>query len=150
MVTGLNHLDRFAWIGAFSAGGLNTNFVAQFPSLDSGVNQKLGLLWISCGRDDRLIDSNQQLCRWLDSKGVRYKWLETEGEHSVRVWRRNLASFASLLFLDKKTPRLQINQRRRVLGSPSTEAATCWSQIAGMTLRARFRRAESLPPLLLD
>lgn len=98
LVVGLNHLDRFAWIGAFSSGGLSTNFVAQFPALDAKANEKLRLLWVSCGRDDRLITSNQQLCAWLKEKGVHYEWVETPGIHSFRVWRRNLAEFAPRLF----------------------------------------------------
>jgi enterochelin esterase-like enzyme len=102
LVVGLNHPDRFAWIGAFSSGGLNTNFVAQFPALDAKAGDKLSLLWIGCGREDRLIGSNQQLCGWLDTKGVRYTWVETAGTHSFRVWRRYLAEFAPLLFQDKK------------------------------------------------
>ena len=31
LLTGLNHLDRFAWIGCFSAGGLGPNFAQEFP-----------------------------------------------------------------------------------------------------------------------
>ena len=102
LVVGLNHLDRFAWIGAFSSGGLNTNFVAQFPALDAKANDKLRLLWIGCGKEDRLIENNQQLCDWLQNKGVHYAWVETPGSHSFRVWRRYLAEFAPLLFQDKK------------------------------------------------
>ena len=41
---GLNNLDRFAWIGAFSSGGLNTNYVAEFPALDERANRQLRLL----------------------------------------------------------------------------------------------------------
>jgi enterochelin esterase-like enzyme len=102
LVVGLNHPDRFAWIGAFSSGGLNTNFVAQFPALDAKANERLRLLWIGCGREDRLIESNRQLCAWLDAKGVRYTWVETAGTHSFRVWRRYLAEFVPLLFQGKK------------------------------------------------
>ena len=102
LVVGLNHLERFAWIGAFSSGGLNTNFTAQFPTLDASANRQLRLLWIGCGREDRLIESNKQLCDWLQSKGVHYAWAEMAGVHSFRVWRRDLAEFAPLLFQNKK------------------------------------------------
>src|SRR5262245_30020315 len=44
LIVGLNHIDRFAWIGAFSSGGLNTNFVSQFPALDPKASEKLRLL----------------------------------------------------------------------------------------------------------
>jgi enterochelin esterase-like enzyme len=102
LLVGLNHLDRFAWIGAFSSGGLNTNFAAQFPALDAKANDQLRLLWIGCGREDRLIENNRQLCDWLKSKDVRYTWVESPGAHSFRVWRRYLAEFAPLLFQEKK------------------------------------------------
>ena len=102
LVTGLNHLDRFAWVGAFSSGGLNTNFPVQFPALNARANDKLRLLWIGCGKEDRLIESNKQFCDWLKSQNVHYTWVESAGVHSFRVWRRNLADFAPLLFQGKK------------------------------------------------
>jgi enterochelin esterase-like enzyme len=102
LTVGLNHLDRFAWVGAFSSGGLNTNYVAQFPALDSNANDKLRLLWIGCGKDDRLLGSNQQFCEWLRSKNIHYTWVESPGAHSFLVWRRYLCEFAPLLFQDKE------------------------------------------------
>jgi len=98
LLTGLNHLDRFAWIGAFSSGGLSEDFDKDFPGLDAGANSKIKLLWIACGTEDRLIDVNRKLRKWLDSKGVRKTEIETPGAHTWMVWRRNLAEFADLLF----------------------------------------------------
>jgi enterochelin esterase family protein len=98
LTVGLNHLDRFAWIGAFSSGGLNTNYAAQFPTLDGRANVRLRRLWISCGKDDGLIGSNRAFVQWLESKNVKCEWTEVPGAHSWRVWRRNLAAFAPLLF----------------------------------------------------
>ena len=102
LMVGLNHLDRFAWVGAFSSGGLNTNFVENFPKLDDKANSSLRLLWIACGKEDRLIDTNRQFVEWLKSRGVRNTWTETPGTHSFRVWRRHLAAFTPLLFQEKK------------------------------------------------
>ena len=102
LVVGLNQLGRFAWVGAFSSGGLNTNFVSQFPSLDKKANDKLRLLWIACGKDDGLLKLNEQLCDWLKSKDIKYTWEESSGWHSFLVWRRYLAEFAPLLFQEKK------------------------------------------------
>ncbi|HTY86861.1 MAG TPA: alpha/beta hydrolase-fold protein [Candidatus Acidoferrum sp.] len=98
LVVGLNHLDRFAWVGAFSSGGLNTNYAGQFPKLDAKANDSLRLLWIACGKEDGLLKANQQFCDWLQSKGIRYTWVESPGGHSFRVWRRYLNEFAPLLF----------------------------------------------------
>ena len=102
LVTGLNHPDQFAWIGAFSSGGLDTNYVTQFPKLDSGINDKLRLLWIGCGDKDGLLKPNQEFCDWLHGKDIKYEWVEKPGIHSFRVWRRDLADFVPLLFQDKK------------------------------------------------
>jgi enterochelin esterase-like enzyme len=95
---GLNALDRFAWIGSFSAGGLSENFDAVFPGLDSKANAQARLLWIACGTDDRLISPNRKFRDWLESKGIRHADIETPGAHTWMVWRRNLAKFTPLLF----------------------------------------------------
>ncbi len=98
LYTGLNALDRFSWIGAFSSGGLADDLNTIFPRLDSGANGQLRLLWIACGAEDRLIVNNRKLVDWLKSKGIRYTWVETPGAHTWMVWRRYLADFVPLLF----------------------------------------------------
>jgi enterochelin esterase family protein len=98
LLTGLGHLEQFAWIGAFSSGGLTDDFVAQFSGLDRGANARLRLLWIACGTDDALIEINRKLRDWLRSRGVDHAGVETPGGHTWAVWRRNLVAFASLLF----------------------------------------------------
>jgi enterochelin esterase family protein len=98
LLTGLNHLDKFSWIGAFSSGGIPEDFVKDFPSLDAAANQQLHLLWIACGTEDHLITLNRTLREWLKTKGVQHTDIETPGMHAWMVWRRNLAEFASLLF----------------------------------------------------
>jgi enterochelin esterase family protein len=98
LLTGLNTLDRFAWIGAFSSGGVTEDFQADFPELSSNANSQLRLLWIACGTDDHLIEINRKFRAWLDSKGIHHTDVETPGAHTWMVWRRNLATFAPLLF----------------------------------------------------
>jgi enterochelin esterase-like enzyme len=98
LLTGLNNLDKFAWIGAFSAGGLPDPFENDFPALDAKANQQLKVLWIACGTEDRLITPNRNLREWLKTKGVEHTDIETPGMHTWMVWRRNLAEFAGLLF----------------------------------------------------
>ena len=100
LYTGLNPIDRFAWIGAFSSGGLLTDHSANFPKLDSKGGARLRLLWIACGKEDRLIESNRKLLEFLKSRDIRYTWTETPGAHTWMVWRRYLAEFAPLLFQD--------------------------------------------------
>jgi enterochelin esterase-like enzyme len=98
LLTGLNSLHDFAWIGAFSSGGLTPEFEKEFPGLNSGANTQLRLLWIACGTDDDLIGMNRDLRAWLASKDIHHADIETPGEHTWLVWRRNLAEFAPLLF----------------------------------------------------
>ena len=98
LMTGLNNIDKFAWVGAFSAGGLQEPFDKDFPGLDNKANQQLKLLWIACGTEDRLITANRNLREWLKSKGINHTDIETPGMHTWMVWRRNLAEFAPLLF----------------------------------------------------
>jgi enterochelin esterase family protein len=98
LFTGLNALDKFSYIGAFSAGGLNDDYAKDFPSLDASANDKIKVLWISCGVGDRLIKPNTALRDWLQSKGVNVHWVETPGVHQWQVWRRNLTNFAPMLF----------------------------------------------------
>jgi enterochelin esterase family protein len=107
LLTGLNHIDKFAWVGSFSAGGLRLNFDKEFPSLNAESGSKLRLLWIACGKDDRyvdhppLIEVNRKLVTWLRTKDAPVTFVETPGMHEWLVWRDNLIHFAPLLFRDR-------------------------------------------------
>ncbi len=98
LLTGLNRVDKFTWIGAFSSGGLGDNFDTDFPQLSSSANSQLHLLWIACGTEDRLITLNRNLVGWLKNKDILVTPIETPGMHAWTVWRRNLIAFAPLLF----------------------------------------------------
>jgi len=98
LLTGLNNLDKFSWIGAFSSGGIPEDFQKDFPALGANASQQLHLLWIACGTEDHLITVNRNLREWLMTKGVKHLGIETPGMHTWMVWRRNLAEFAQLIF----------------------------------------------------
>ena len=98
LLTGLNNLDKFAWVGAFSSGGIPEEFDKDFPKLDAKANSQLKLLWIACGVDDRLIELNRKLRTWLEAKGIHKVDVETPGAHTWMVWRRNFVAFTGLLF----------------------------------------------------
>jgi enterochelin esterase-like enzyme len=102
LLFGLGAPDRFAWIGAFSSGKLDTDFDKKFPGVNEGINGRLRLLWIACGNEDKLFESNQKFSQWLTTKGIVHTWVETPGRHSFLVWRRLLAEFAPLLFQGKQ------------------------------------------------
>ncbi len=100
LFVGLNAIDRFAWVGAFSAGGLGqpAELPATFPALTAAEATRLSLLWIACGTEDRLIDANRQFRAFLSERAIRHEAVETPGAHTWTVWRRNLAAFAPRLF----------------------------------------------------
>lgn len=114
---GLNHTDKFNWIGGFSSAFvmyrgagrsgvpvLNKQSTDQeiykytFPSLSSEVNDRVKLLWIACGKSDFLLFSNKDFIKWLDKEKITYNYTETAGAHTWMVWRRNLEAFTQLLF----------------------------------------------------
>ncbi len=98
LTTGLNNLDKFAWIASFSAGGMGEDYDVIFPKLDQSANKQIKLLWIACGTEDRLIATNRKFRDMLSAKYVRFTPIETPGMHTWMVWRRNLANLAPLLF----------------------------------------------------
>jgi len=98
LLTGLNNLDKFGWIGAFSTGGITEEFDKEFPAVNPKSTENLHLLWIACGTDDRLIDINRKVRAWLATKNVKHVDIETPGYHTWMVWRRNLTEFSSLIF----------------------------------------------------
>jgi enterochelin esterase-like enzyme len=98
LLTGLNNLDKFGWIGAFSTGGITEEFDKEFPAANPKSTENLHLLWIACGTDDRLIDINRKVRAWLASKNIKHVDIETPGYHTWMVWRRNLTEFSSLIF----------------------------------------------------
>jgi len=107
LLTGLNHIDTFAWVGSFSAGGLDPDFAQDFPGLNAARASRLRLLWVACGRDDRyvgktsLITANQQFVAWLHLKNIPVTFVETPGMHEWPVWRKNLIQYSQLLFQPK-------------------------------------------------
>ncbi len=100
--TGLNHLDDFAYIGAFSSAVPDKeDFDRVFPNLASEVQKnkdRLKLLWVACGTDDHLITSNRAFTAWLKQQQIPVTVIETPGRHTWMVWRNNLINFTPLLF----------------------------------------------------
>src|SRR5277367_3225203 len=104
LLVGLNHTDDFAYIGAFSAGGIgDSNFGPLFPAITpqtgAQIQSKLKLLWVACGEQDGLFPANQKLIAWLKEQGMQPTAIATPGMmHVWMVWRDNLSNFAPLLF----------------------------------------------------
>ena len=95
---GLGNLDRFAWVGSLSGSRASETVVQAICADASGTNAKLRLLWIGCGKEDFLLESNQEFTAKLKESGINHQWHLTAGDHSWPVWREYLAELLPLLF----------------------------------------------------
>lgn len=98
---GLANLDRFGWIGAFSAAPPDLDLVQATLDDAAGTNAKLKLLWIACGKDDFLRERNEAFIATLKAKGIQHEWVQSEGGHAWPVWRQYLLDFVPKLFVAK-------------------------------------------------
>jgi enterochelin esterase family protein len=101
---GLNHLELFSAVGAFSS-AVPASFEQRFkPLLDDpdATNRKLKLLWIGCGRQDSAFERNQKLSELLGAHRIRHAFYPTEGLHNFAIWRSYLVEVAPLLFRKEK------------------------------------------------
>jgi enterochelin esterase family protein len=98
LTIGLNHADRFGWVGGFSSAPPAGEAIPGALETPSATNKKLKLLWIGCGKDDFLLKRNEDFIALLKEKKIRHEWVLSEGSHSWPVWRKYLAEFAPKLF----------------------------------------------------
>lgn len=98
LTIGLNHLDRFAWVGGFSSAVPSKEAVATALNAPEVANGQLKLLWIACGKDDFLLQRNEEFIATLKAANLHHEWLLTEGNHSWPIWRNYLADFLPRLF----------------------------------------------------
>jgi enterochelin esterase-like enzyme len=97
--TGLRNIDRFAWIGAFSAS--TWEMATGVPGAEKDpakMNAALKLLWIRVGEQDHLVKTTRTFIAMLKEKGVNHDYAETAGGHAWSVWRLYLAEVLPLLF----------------------------------------------------
>jgi enterochelin esterase-like enzyme len=92
---GLKHLDTFAWVGAFSGAGGSAADLITDPA---AAAKTLRLLWVSCGDQDRLMNTSKSFHAALDEKKVPHVWHIDSGGHTWPVWKNDLYLLASLLF----------------------------------------------------
>jgi enterochelin esterase family protein len=102
---GLSHVDIFSRVAGFSAalgavtspeaGGLDFRALVADPKK---MNTQLKLLWVGCGTDDTLYNSNHEFSEMLMAGGIRHTFRSSEGAHTWLVWRRYLNEVAPLLF----------------------------------------------------
>ena len=101
-VIGLRNLDKFAWVGEFSAGLLSDTELDLGPygvPMDaSAINGSLRLLWVSCGTEDERWEGHQAFSAKLDSLGIRHVFDSAPYAHQWQFWREQLYAFASRIF----------------------------------------------------
>jgi enterochelin esterase-like enzyme len=105
----LRHLDKFAWIGAFSGtgNGLSTapidpkTFIGGVFADGAAFNAKVRLLWVGMGTEepDPFPGAIGAFRKMLDQAGVKYVYFVSPGTaHEWLTWRRDLNDFAPRLF----------------------------------------------------
>ncbi|HEY4209708.1 MAG TPA: alpha/beta hydrolase-fold protein [Puia sp.] len=94
---GLGHLDKFAWIGGFSAAP-NTKRPEELVPDPVRAKKMIKLLWISCGDADRLIDFSKRTHDYLVAHDVPHIYYIEPGVHDFKVWKDGLYMFSQLIF----------------------------------------------------
>lgn len=103
-IIGLHNLDKFNYIGEFSAGLLSDpkfDINERVPGVFSDpekVNSNLKLLWIACAKDDPRFSGHQVFDYMLSQQKIAHEFHVGEGGHEWRFWREQLADFAQRLF----------------------------------------------------
>jgi enterochelin esterase-like enzyme len=98
---GLNHLDEFGYIGAFSPAVAITDTSKDYDGVladAAKINRRLRLLWIGIGSNDFLLAPVKESHETLEKAGIKHVWVESSGAHVWAVWRKYLADFALRLF----------------------------------------------------
>ena len=85
-------------MSAGMTGGLETEPLATLAANPAKTNKQIDLLWIACGKDDTAMKGAKSLHQALEQARIEHTFLETEGAHHWRVWRRYLRDLAPLLF----------------------------------------------------
>lgn len=114
---GLGDLDKFAWVGGFSAAP-NTKSAEQLVPSPDEARKKLKLLWISCGDNDNLILFSQRTHDYLVKYDVPHIYYVEPGVHDFKVWKNDLYLFSQFLF--KPVDQSVFSQYSSILGKPAS------------------------------
>lgn len=94
---GLAHLDTFAWIGAFSAAP-NTKPAKELAPDPAAAKANLRLLWLSCGKRDRLMPVSQGVHAYLRHNNIPHIWHVDGNAHDPLHWKNSLYFFVQRVF----------------------------------------------------
>lgn len=97
------HLDKFAWVGAFSAPGRNFDAKTAYNGVfadPAAYNKKVKLFWIGAGTaEESMYNAAKAMHAALDQASIKNVFFESPGtSHEWQTWRRSLADFAARLF----------------------------------------------------
>ncbi|MBN2486432.1 MAG: esterase [Bacteroidales bacterium] len=96
--------ETFGYIGLFSAaikpfGEVKSTVYDSFDeTLKTQKDNGYKLYWIGMGKTDFLYKPGEEYRAKLDSLGMKYTYVETEGGHTWANWRHYLSEFVPLLF----------------------------------------------------
>ncbi|RZJ92407.1 MAG: esterase [Chryseobacterium sp.] len=103
-IIGLKNLDKFSYIGEFSAGLLSDaafDINERVPLVFSDskkINQNINLLWIACGKDDPRYQGHLALDYALKEKDINHEFHDSQGGHEWRFWREQFHGFMQKIF----------------------------------------------------
>ncbi len=101
LFTGFNNLDKFAWIGSYSAYLTPEVCDKYFNSLSANpdaTNRQLKLLWLGVGTEDFLYKQAVAFDDYLKEKRIEHKSLVTGGGHTWMNARHYLAETVQMYF----------------------------------------------------
>jgi enterochelin esterase-like enzyme len=101
LFTGFDNLDKFAWIGSYSAYLTPEVFEKYFASAAAdpqATNKKLKVLWLGVGKADFLYQQAATFDDYLKAKKIEHQSLVTEGGHTWMNARHYLSETLQLYF----------------------------------------------------
>ncbi len=96
--------NMFDYVGLFSAALMPREDATGkvYNDIDGTLKKQMEngykLYWIGIGKEDFLYKANQEYRQKLDSMGMKYTYMETDGGHIWKNWRVYLSVYAPLLF----------------------------------------------------
>ncbi|MBS9522748.1 esterase family protein [Litoribacter alkaliphilus] len=94
---GLNNIDTFAWIGAFSPAP-NTKKGDELLPNPEKARGELMLLFLSCGDEDNLLDITKRTHQFLKENKIEHEYRIVPGNHNFEYWKNELYFFVQMVF----------------------------------------------------
>jgi enterochelin esterase family protein len=102
LTVGLNHPERFAWVGGMSSSIPPDDTIATALADGKALNKRLRWLWVGCGQEDPGFGNNQQFVAKLGQRGITHVFHATPGAHTWPLWRAYLEEVLPQLFVAGK------------------------------------------------